>query len=678
MRKPKKYSHWIFPIISALLFMSLVTSYYVASQTRETTNSRAQAATPTMTVLAKNLEIPWALDFLPDGNIIFTERPGRVKLLNPTTGVVTLLATIPGVKANKESGLLGIALHPQFATNNYVYIYYTYATGNRVERYTLANNQLTAPTTIIDAIPANDYHNGGRIRFGPDGYLYVTTGDATVDSSAQDTNSLGGKILRVKDDGTAAPGNPFNNRTYSYGHRNPQGIAWDGTTMYATEHGPSQPSCCDELNKIEMGKNYGWPDVQGDATKDGTVINLMNSGTDGNNTWAPSGTAFYNGSVFFAGLKGEALYEAKVNGTTATIVTQHFKNQIGRVREAIVGPDNQLYITTSNKSTQGGSAQPEDDKIIKLNFGTAVPSAAPSPTVPLISPTYNCLGPCPTVDPALSPTAPASGEGTISVEEPTVDPNQPTTAPEPTVDPCADTASVQHWGKHHKKHNGGIGNFMQQLLELLKQLLELIGRLLGGGGGDNPEAPTPTPCEPTAAPEEPEPTAPATEPTTATGVTPTTGANPTTGAGTGTPNFMLSKLTGYGWPDNDPPGGGIAYPGKHQKAGGTGTYEDPITFATATSARDTFPAGMIVYIPHLQKYFIMEDSCAACNATWMDLWVNSNGTFDEEVQVCEDSLTIEHSTPDIPVVLNAPAGLTVNTTPLFDLTSGTCNATNQL
>jgi glucose/arabinose dehydrogenase len=372
-----KYKFLILLILGVFLTLGAFNTIHAQQQ--------AQSPDPQFTVLAKNLEIPWALSFLPDGNILFTERTGKIKLLNMSNNQVTVITTIPNVVANGESGLLGLAIDPQYTSNHFVFIYYT-TTGpkNKVERYTFQNNQLTGQVTIIDNIPANTYHNGGRLRFGPDGFLYVTTGDSGNDSTAQDTNAIAGKILRITRDGQPAPGNPFNNLVYSYGHRNPQGLAWDGNTLYETEHGPSQPSCCDEINRIEPGKNYGWPTVQGDNNQPGLVKNLLNSGQSGDTTWAPSGTAFLNGYLWYAGLRGEALYQAKIEGDKATITNQFFKHKFGRIRDVVVGPDNQLYITSSNMSAQGGTKQAEDDKIYKVQAGgdpTPTPLPAYSPNL---------------------------------------------------------------------------------------------------------------------------------------------------------------------------------------------------------------------------------------------------------------------------------------------------------
>ena len=197
-------------------------------------------------VIAENLDTPWGLVFLPDKNILFTERPGKVRLINTNDKLDQKpVIEIAAVKEISEGGLLGITIHPDFIHNSYVYLYYTYEgnnekTWNKVVRMTYKNNTLSEERIIIDQIPGAPNHNGGRIKFGPDNLLYVTTGDAQNPSQAQDVESLAGKILRVTDDGQEAPGNPFNNLIYSYGHRNPQGLTWDNIgRLWSTEHGRS-------------------------------------------------------------------------------------------------------------------------------------------------------------------------------------------------------------------------------------------------------------------------------------------------------------------------------------------------------------------------------------------------------------------------------------------------------
>jgi glucose/arabinose dehydrogenase len=322
---------------------------------------------PAVAVVAENLDTPWGIAFLPNNDMLVTERPGNVRLISG--GNVSTVATIPNVREISEGGLLGIALHPQFETNKYVYLYYTYGanggnTLNRVVRMRFDNNQLVDEEVIVDDIPGAPNHNGGRIKFGPDNNLYIATGDAHEPSLAQDKNSLAGKILRVTDTGQAAPGNPFGNRTYSYGHRNPQGIAWDNNgVLWETEHGPSGvwPDCCqDEVNKIESGKNYGWPDSVGDNVHAGTVAPIIHSGRD---RYAPGSAAVTSDTVYFGGLRGAALYTYPVVGGS---VAEHFKDEFGRIREAVVGPDGMLYITTSNNDGRG-SPSANDDKIIRVN-----------------------------------------------------------------------------------------------------------------------------------------------------------------------------------------------------------------------------------------------------------------------------------------------------------------------
>lgn len=317
-------------------------------------------------VIAENLDTPWGIVFLPDNSILVTERVGRVRLVDNKGNLQQEpVATLSQVKEIGEGGLLGIALHPDFSKNAKVFLYYTYSSsgGNTLNRVVsmVYDGSLKDEQIIVDRIPGASNHNGGRIKFGPDGFLYITTGDAENPSQAQDINALGGKILRVTDEGKPAPGNPFNNLVYSYGHRNPQGLAWDSEgRLWATEHGPSN---LDELNLIEPGKNYGWPTVRGSEERSGMVTPVINSGPD--KTWAPAGAAFWQGSIYFGGLRGQTLFQAVIDQSPVSI-KEHFKNEFGRIREVLVGPDNMLYITTSNRDGRG-TPNPSDDRIIKIN-----------------------------------------------------------------------------------------------------------------------------------------------------------------------------------------------------------------------------------------------------------------------------------------------------------------------
>lgn len=323
---------------------------------------------PVATLIAQNLEVPWAIAFLPDNRMLVTERPGRVRVidkngnLNPTP----ILELDVVKKILGEGGLHGITIHPEFEKNHFVYLYYTYSNQgngslNRVSRYVLGGEKLNAEEIIVDKIPGALFHDGGRIKFGPDNLLYITTGDAQDPSLAQNKNSTAGKILRVTPDGNPAPGNPFGNLVYSYGHRNPQGITWDNTgALWETEHGSTNT---DELNLIEIGKNYGWPEIKGDEQEDGLTSPVIHSGSD---TWAPGGAAYLNGAVYFVGLRGQALYEAFIKDGRVAEKKTHFKNQFGRIRDVVVGPDDMLYITTSNRDGRG-NPNSGDDKIIRVN-----------------------------------------------------------------------------------------------------------------------------------------------------------------------------------------------------------------------------------------------------------------------------------------------------------------------
>lgn len=355
-------------LLAVFLIVAIVIFSNSAKPKKEAITSSAPSSTgaplPLTTVVFNNLDTPWSVIFLPDNKIVTTERNGKVKLDG------NLITTIDKSREIGEGGLLGATIHPNFSDNHYIYFYYTYQgndreTKNRVVKMKLENNSLIDEKIIVDSIPGAPNHNGGRIKFGPDNNLYITTGDAQEPSQAQEINKLGGKILRVNDDGKPISDNPFGNLVFSYGHRNPQGLAWDDKgQLYATEHGRSGiVSGLDELNKIEKGKNYGWPTIEGDKTKTNMERAVINSGPT--STWAPGGLAFHKGSFYFGGLRGQALYKVTiVNGKPE--LTEYLKNEFGRIRDVVLGPDNMLYITTSNQDGRG-SPKPEDDKVIKIN-----------------------------------------------------------------------------------------------------------------------------------------------------------------------------------------------------------------------------------------------------------------------------------------------------------------------
>ncbi|MHA7734660.1 PQQ-dependent sugar dehydrogenase [Nitrosopumilus sp. S6] len=325
-------------------------------------------------VIAENLSIPWSIDFASDGRIFFTERTGTLNVIED--GQITQIMSL-GVGGG-EGGMLGIALDPNFEENHYIYVYYTYnelfGIKNRLVQYFESDNVLTEENVLIEGIPGAPYHDGGRIKFGPDGMLYVTTGDATNPDLSKDLNSVAGKILRINPDGSIPEDNPFGTTIYSIGHRNPQGIAWDESgNLVATEHGPSGwiGVAHDEINLIVPGANYGWPDVYGDQTKEGLTNPILHSGDD---TWAPSGSTFYygeipqwNGKYFVAALKGEHLHVIDFDSEYNVISHEElFSGEFGRLRDAANGPDG-MYILTSNQDGRGNPLL-GDDKILRISF----------------------------------------------------------------------------------------------------------------------------------------------------------------------------------------------------------------------------------------------------------------------------------------------------------------------
>ena len=330
--------------------------------------------------VADNLHIPWEIVFSPDGRIFFTERIGNLRVIeNDQLNPEPIASFSVG---GGEGGLLGIALDPNFKENHYLYLYQTYnelfSTFNKVVRYKESDNKLSEEKILVDKIPGASYHDGGRIKFGPDGKLYITTGDAGNYNLAQDLNSNAGKILRINSDGSIPQDNPFENSlVFSYGHRNPQGIDWEPNTgkLFESEHGPSgeRGVAHDEINVIEKGKNYGWPDIIGDETKQGMVNPIFHSGDD---TWAPSGISFYNndkipswsGKLFVATLRGNHLKILDVDSNQNKIISQQniFVNEFGRLRDVVSGPDGYVYLLTSNNDGRG-SQSGNDDRILKIS-----------------------------------------------------------------------------------------------------------------------------------------------------------------------------------------------------------------------------------------------------------------------------------------------------------------------
>jgi glucose/arabinose dehydrogenase len=313
--------------------------------------------------VATDLEVPWGMAFLPDGSALVAERDTeRVKQVT-ADGQVRTVGAVEGVDGVGEGGLLGLAVSPDFAEDSAVFAYFTKGSQNVIARLTFDGDRLSGQQRIFDGIPSGPIHNGGRIAFGPDGYLYVGTGESGDTDLAQRKDSLGGKILRITADGEPAPDNPFpGSPVYSLGHRNVQGLAWDSRgQLWAAEFGQNT---WDELNRIEPGKNYGWPDVEGRAGEDGYVDPVRQWRTS---VASPSGIAIAEDSVFMAGLRGARLWQVPIPGGRAGRPAALLRERFGRLRTVVAAPDGSLWVTTSNRDGRG-SPRSGDDKILRLTF----------------------------------------------------------------------------------------------------------------------------------------------------------------------------------------------------------------------------------------------------------------------------------------------------------------------
>ena len=321
----------------------------------------ASAAPTVGAVLAKGMQVPWGVAFLPDGDAIVTERPtGRVYRVFRRGGR-RLIGRLQ-VANDGEGGLLGCAVPPSFARTRWVYFHLTRTSGSLVVRRKYVGGSLGPPHVVLDGIPYAPYHDGGRLAFGPDGMLYVSTGDAGRSDNAQDKASLSGKILRIRPDGSVPPGNPFGNKVWSYGHRNVEGLAWDRRgRMWATEFGESTR---DELNRIRPGRNYGWPNVEGGDGPGPYADPFV--------TWptpecSPSGVAIAGGRAWVGALCGESLWAVWITGPKAGRKARYFHGRFGRIRTVQRAPDGTLWITTSNRDGRGEPG-PTDDRVIRIRI----------------------------------------------------------------------------------------------------------------------------------------------------------------------------------------------------------------------------------------------------------------------------------------------------------------------
>ena len=315
-------------------------------------------------VLVTGLAVPWGIDFLPDGTALVTERDSRRVLAIDGRGEVTVVGVVEEAAPQGEAGLLGIAVSPDVEDDRSVFVDVTTAEDNRIVRYRFAGGGLGQPEVILDGIPNGFIHDGGRLEFGPDGLLYASTGEIGEPELAQDRSSLGGKILRITPEGDPAPGNPDpDSPIWTWGHRNVQGLAFDDQdNLWASEFGANT---FDELNLIEDGNNYGWPEVEGrgsggDFTNPQVVWDTSQA--------SPSGLAHLDGQLWLAALRGARLWRIDVDSGTASNPTDFFVGEYGRLRTVVVAPDGNLWVTTSNRD---GRAEPgpDDDQILVVSPG---------------------------------------------------------------------------------------------------------------------------------------------------------------------------------------------------------------------------------------------------------------------------------------------------------------------
>lgn len=367
--------------VTGLACATSYTVHVVAGDAAGNTSTQSSTATFTTTAcsggnnpgtpsqVSSGWSIPWDLSWSPDGTFgLVTERDTfRVYKINKNGSGKTQVGTVPNSQTTDgEGGLMGVAFSPTWngTSDQEVFFMHTSGDGNRIAKMSFNGTTLTGYTAIVTGIRKSRYHNGGRIRFGPDGYLYATTGDSQQENLAQDQNTLNGKILRVTKTGAAAPGNPFGTRVYSYGHRNPQGLAWDAAgRLWSSELGDSAN---DELNLILPGRNYGWPVCKGSCDVSGM--------TNPKRTWSvssasPSGLAFANGALFMAALRGERLWRIVLNGENVSTVSAHYNGTYGRLRAVVKVPgENAIWFGTTNADNNGDGGAGSDG-FYRVNLG---------------------------------------------------------------------------------------------------------------------------------------------------------------------------------------------------------------------------------------------------------------------------------------------------------------------
>ena len=359
--------------IAAVTLAAVATAFFTPSQTTlpipepgQSGGNNNNNTRPGVQVLAQNLDVPWAIDIAEDGRLFFTERTGSVMVVDKNGSLLSDPVAYINVMQNGESGLLGLVLHPNFTENHLLYVYHTYSNNsavlNKVLMLTENDNKIVESKVIIDNIPAAERNDGGRIKFGPDGKLYIATGDAQQPELAQDAGSLAGKILRLNSDGSIPEDNPFaGSPVYSYGHRNIQGLAWHPLSedLYASEHGPEGN---DEINLIKPGSNYGWPIEDCSAEKFEKPILCFNPAV------APAGMTFaaldrlgYQNDILLATLKAQHIRLVDLESDVESNILTGF----GRIRDIVEAADGSLYVATSNRDGRAVPSQ-NDDKILRI------------------------------------------------------------------------------------------------------------------------------------------------------------------------------------------------------------------------------------------------------------------------------------------------------------------------
>lgn len=369
-------------IIGTIVFLGLVYALvqYLALDSKRIPPSvveeTPQSVEYEIVEVVRGLDVPWAIAFTSPTRTLVTERSGTIRAIVDGVLQPEPLLTLSDVSSSDEEWLMSLTLDPDYSSNKYIYISYAYRGAKgmmvKVVRFIDEGKSLTNPRIIIDLIPAAKYHAGSRLAFGPEGKLYITTGDATDKSLAQNMNSLAGKILRINADGSIPSDNPQKwSPVWSYGHRNPQGLVWIGDDLYSSEHGPSVfdgPAGGDEVNKIVKGGNYGWPLVSHLKTREGTVapLRVFTPAEAPASLMAYSGTMFpqYRGHLFFWALKGEGIVILAPDGEGLQLVGK-IATDYGRIREVVEAPDGSLYFTTSNRDGRG-TIRAGDDKVYRI------------------------------------------------------------------------------------------------------------------------------------------------------------------------------------------------------------------------------------------------------------------------------------------------------------------------